>query len=293
MSSVLRGELQENVKLSEWTTWRVGGLAKRCYFPADKDDLAAFLESCALDEPLLWLGLGSNTLIRDKGFNGTVIITQGHLKELSELPTGIIRAEAGVSCAQVARFSARAGYQHGEFLAGIPGTIGGALAMNAGCFGRQTWEQVVAVETIDRHGHITKRTPTEYKIAYREVTRPTEEWFIAAHFEFPRGNKEEALATIKDLLDKRAASQPTGKPCCGSVFRNPPGDFSGRLIEASGLKGFRIGGAEVSTKHANFIINTGDATAQDIEAVMAHVQAEVQRLHGVTLQPEVHIVGEV
>jgi UDP-N-acetylmuramate dehydrogenase len=293
MVNALRGELQENIPLSEWNTWRVGGLAKRCYLPADKDDLAVFLQGCAADEPLLWLGLGSNTLIRDKGFNGTVIITQGHLKELSELQPGVIRAEAGVSCAQVARFSARAGYTHCEFLAGIPGTIGGALAMNAGCFGHQTWEQVIAVETVDRRGQITQRTPKDYKIAYREVTRPTEEWFIAAHFEFPRGDKEMSLATIKELLDKRAASQPTGKPCCGSVFRNPPGDFSGRLIEASGLKGFRIGGAEVSTKHANFIINTGDATAQDIELVMAHVQAEVQRLHGVMLQPEVHIVGEV
>lgn len=293
MVNPLRGELQENITLSEWTTWRVGGLAKRCYFPADKEDLAVFLQSLNVDEPLLWLGLGSNTLIRDKGFNGTVIITQGHLKELSELRAGVMRAEAGVSCAQVARFSARAGYTHCEFLAGIPGTIGGALAMNAGCFGRQTWEQVIAVETIDRRGQFTVRTPKEYKIAYREVTRPTEEWFIAAHFEFPRGDKDVSLATIKELLDKRADSQPTGKACCGSVFRNPAGDFAGRLIETSGLKGFRIGGAEVSPKHANFIINTGNATAQDIESVMAHVQAEVQRLQGIKLQPEVHIVGEV
>ncbi len=293
MSGVLRGQLQENIKLSEWTTWRVGGLAKRCYCPADKDDLAYFLQSCNQDEPLLWLGLGSNTLIRDKGFNGTVIITQGHLKELSPLQEGIIRAEAGVSCAQVARFSARAGYKNGEFLAGIPGTIGGALAMNAGCFGHQTWEHILQVETMNRRGHIIVRRPEEYTIAYREVIRPAEEWFIAAHFEFARGDKDVSLAIIKDLLDKRAASQPTGKPCCGSVFRNPPGDFSGRLIEASGLKGFRIGGAEVSTKHANFIINTGDATAEDIECVMAHVQAEVLRLHGVALQPEVHIVGDV
>ncbi len=290
--NTLRGQLQENVNLSEWTTWRVGGLAKRCYFPADKEDLAAFLKTCPKDEPLLWLGLGSNTLIRDKGIKGTVIITQGHLKQLAELEDDIIRAEAGVSCAQVARFSARAGYEHGEFLAGIPGTIGGALAMNAGCFGRQTWEQVVAVEVIDREGNIRIRTPQEYTIAYREVTRPAEEWFIAAHFKFVRGNKEVALATIKELLDKRANSQPTGKACCGSVFRNPPGDFSGRLIEASGLKGFSIGGAEVSPKHANFIINTGTATARDIELLMAHVQAEVLRLHGVQLQPEVHIVGE-
>ncbi len=289
----LKGELQENLKLSEWTTWRVGGLAKRCYFPVDKNDLATFLKTCAQNEPLLWLGLGSNTLIRDKGIQGTVIITQGRLKELAELDNNIIRAEAGVSCAQVARFSARAGYEHGEFLAGIPGTIGGALAMNAGCFGRQTWEQVVAVEVIDRQGHIRLRTPEEYQITYREVIRPAEEWFVAAHFQFVRGDKNKALATIKELLDKRANSQPTGKACCGSVFRNPPGDFSGRLIEASGLKGFRIGGAEVSPKHANFIINTGTATARDIELLMAHVQAEVLRLQGVQLQPEVHIVGEL
>ena len=156
----------------------------------------------------------------------------------------------------------------------------------------QTWEHIIAVEVIDRKGNITLRTPKDYKIAYREVIRPNEEWFIAAHFQFARGDKDIALAKIKDLLDKRADSQPTGKPCCGSVFRNPPGDFSGRLIEASGLKGFRVGGAEISPKHANFIINTGTATAKDVETLMAHIQTEVLRQHGIQLQAEVHIVGD-
>ncbi len=291
LENTLRGELKENLPLSQWNTWRVGGLAKYAYFPADIADLAVFLKQQSVAEKFLFLGLGSNTLIPDQGIDATVIITQGCLKQLTILEDGFLRAEAGLACAQVARFAARAGYQGAEFLAGIPGTIGGALTMNAGCFGQQTWEQIAAVEVVDRYGVIRMRRPEEYEIHYREVKKPEEEWFIAAHFKFAPGDKEKALAKIKDLLDQRAASQPTGKPCCGSVFRNPKGDFSGRLIEASGLKGLTLGGAQVSTKHANFIINTGQASAKDISDLIQAVQAEVLRQQGVLLQLEVHVLG--
>jgi UDP-N-acetylmuramate dehydrogenase len=177
------------------------------------------------------------------------------------------------------------------FFAGIPGTVGGALAMNAGAFGGETWNQVEAVDTVDRHGERRTRRRGDYEIGYRTVRGPGGEWFLAATFRFDR-DTESSMATIKALLKRRNASQPLGIPSCGSVFRNPPGDFAGRLIEQAGLKGRRIGGAVVSEKHANFIVNTGKAMAADIEALIEEVRAMVLERTGVRLEPEVRIVGE-
>lgn len=286
----LRGDLRIDESLKRYNTWRVGGPARQMYLPADAEDLALFLSGLPADEPLLWLGLGSNLLIRDGGFDGTVIVLQGRLNGLA-IEDCQVRVEAGVACAKVARACARAGLAGAAFLAGIPGTMGGALAMNAGAFGGETWRIVEAATTIDRHGVIRERSPAEFGIAYREVRRPAEEWFIACRLALAVGDTAAEQAAIRALLDRRAATQPTGQPSCGSTFRNPVGDHAARLIEASGLKGFHIGGAEVSPKHANFIINTGDATAADIEAVIAHVHAEVLRQHGVDLHTEVHTVG--
>lgn len=287
----LQGELLLDEALHHYTTWKVGGKAKQLYKPKNVEDLSVFLQQLPKDEPLVWLGLGSNTLIRDGGFKGTVIITQGGLKSLT-LDGDLVRAEAGLSCAQVARFCAREGLAQAEFLAGIPGTIGGALTMNAGCFGSETWSYVQAVETMDKQGQLHRRTREEFQIAYREVKKPQGEWFVAGYFKFPQGDKEAALERIKNLLAQRAATQPTGAACCGSTFRNPPKDFSGRLIEVSGLKGYQIGGAKVSEKHANFIVNEGSASAKDIEALMHYVKDKVFELQGVELIPEVHIIGD-
>lgn len=292
------GILCRNETLARYTSWHVGGIAKQTYRPANLADLAIFLPHLPNDEKLIWLGLGSNVLIRDGGINGTVIITQGHLNKLerlNELESGdqsIIRAEAGVTCAKMAKFCAQFGYAAGTFFCGVPGTIGGALAMNASAFGGETWPHVVAVETINRAGEIKKRLPAEFKVSYREVIRPGEEWFVAGHFKFPVGDMTAATAMIKELLHKRSVTQPLGEFSCGSVFRNPPGDFAGRLIETCGLKGLRIGGAWISEKHANFIINGGEATAGDIENLIRHVQERVEQMHGVKLIPEVHIIGE-
>ena len=181
-----------------------------------------------------------------------------------------------------------------EFLAGIPGTMGGALAMNAGCYGTETWEQVVDCTTIDRDGALHTRTSAEYEIGYRHVAAKfsNEEWFVAARFRFQAGDAAVAKARIKELLAKRMASQPLDKPNAGSTFRNPPGDHAARLIESCGLKGYMIGGAQVSTKHANFIVNTGTASAADIESMIAHMQALVKEKTGVDLVREVKIVGD-
>lgn len=287
-----RGELCRDEPMAAHTTWRVGGPARQFFRPVDLDDLAAFLRGLPADEPILWLGLGSNLLVRDGGFPGAVIALQGALDTLERLDEVTVRAEAGVACAKIARYCARAGLCGVEFLAGIPGTLGGALAMNAGAFGGETWSQVAAVETIDRQGRVRRRVPDDFRVGYRSVLGPRDEWFIAAHLRLVAGDTGAAQARIKELLGRREQTQPIGLPSAGSVFRNPPGDHAARLIDSCGLKGTCIGGACVAEKHANFIINTGNATAADIERLIMRVAAQVLRAHGVRLVPEVRIVGE-
>lgn len=287
-----RGELRLDEPMSAHTTWRVGGPAERYFKPADLADLSDYLAAVEENEALFWLGLGSNLLVRDGGIRGTVIALTGRLMAMSVLEHHQLRVEAGVPCAQVARFSARNGLAGAEFLNGIPGTMGGALAMNAGCFGVETWERVLEVETMDRKGRVFQRSPQEFEVAYRHVEGPQGEWFVAALLQLQPGDRDDLQKRNKELLDKRGASQPTRLPNAGSVFRNPQNDFAGRLIEASGLKGFCIGKACVSEKHANFIVNTGEAKASDIEALIKHVQLEVEKMQGVCLQTEVKVIGE-
>jgi UDP-N-acetylmuramate dehydrogenase len=287
----VRGRLFKNASLAEYTSWRVGGPAESLYVPSDLNDLGGFLQQLPEDEPLLWLGLGSNVLIRDGGVPGAVVVTQGALHTISQLDAFTIRAEAGVACAKLARHTARLGLTGLEFMAGIPGTVGGALAMNAGCWGGETWQTVVQVETMNRAGLRQWRPASEYQTGYRHVSGPKDEWFVAGHFKLVPGEKACSLAVIHELLEKRSASQPTGLPNCGSVFRNPTPEFAARLIEQCGLKGERIGDAIVSEKHANFIINQGNATASDIEALIAKIIDNVFDRHGVRLMTEVCIIG--
>jgi UDP-N-acetylmuramate dehydrogenase len=280
-----------DVSMAKHTSWHVGGPADLFFTPRDVMDLASFLRQLPPEVPLLWLGLGSNLLVRDGGIRGAVISTHGALGALARLSATRIQVEAGVPCARIARQCVKWGLGPAEFFAGIPGTLGGALAMNAGAWGDETWRHVVEVDVLDRRGMRHTRLPADYEIGYRTVKGPEHEWFIGARLEFERtpGVKEDA---IRDLLDKRKQTQPIGEWSCGSVFTNPPGDHAARLIESAGLKGFRIGDASVSLKHANFIINHGAARAADVEAVIMHVQSTVMRIHGVTLQTEVRIVGE-
>jgi len=288
----LRGTLRLNEPMSRHTSWRVGGPADRFYEPADLDDLTEFMKTLPGDEPLYWIGLGSNLLVRDGGVRGTVLMLSGRLNRLDRIGETGVRAEAGVASAKLARYCAQHGLHGAEFLAGVPGTIGGALAMNAGAFGGETWSIVTAVETLNRRGERRTRLPHDYQVGYRTVKGPTDEWFVAGHFGLVQGSSDESQAQIRSLLARRGASQPTQLPNAGSVFRNPPGDHSARLIEAAGLKGFRHGGAQVSELHANFIINTGSATAADIESLISEVQGEVESRHHVHLEPEVRIIGE-
>jgi len=292
----MKGRLLNHEKLAKYTSWRVGGPADRLYMPSDRQDLINFVaelsnENSTASGPVFWMGLGSNLLIRDGGIRGTVINTKGRLKEMRLTPDGSIYVEAGVPCAHVARFCAEQGLVGAEFLAGIPGTMGGALKMNAGAFGGETWNIVKSVDMLNSKGQVHIRLPEDFEISYRSVKGCDDEWFLAAHLTLQQGDTAESMQRIKGLLEKRAQTQPTNQPSCGSVFKNPQGDYAARLIEQTGLKGYAIGGACVSEKHANFIINTGTATAADIEALINYVQIKVMESQGVELQTEVCMVG--
>jgi len=275
--------------LARHTTWRVGGPAARFHRPADRAALHAVLRALPADEPLLWLGLGSNLLVSDQGFLGTVIQLRG-LNGIVQRDTRLW-CEAGVAGAPLARYAARAGLGGIEFLAGIPGTLGGALAMNAGAWGDEIWSRVTRVWTIDRRGGEHERLPCDFTIGYRHVVGPPGEWFLAAELALTPAEPAAVGARMRDLLAQRAARQPIGQPSAGSVFRNPPGDYAARLIDTAGLKGAREGDAEVSPKHANFIVNRGQARAADIDRLIRRVQQTVAARHGVTLELEIHRIG--
>ena len=315
----LRGTLRHDEPMAKHVSWRAGGHARTFYQPASLADLCAFLRTRQASEPVIFVGLGSNLLVRDGGFDGAVVFTHhaltGIRQETGDRPpvpftgtavpsngTGglspVLRptfvAGAGVPAPHLARFVAKHGGAGAEWMAGVPGTVGGALAMNAGCYGGETWNHVLAAETVDRNGNLRLRRPADYDLGYRHVALRGggEEWFVSGVFVFERGEEAPAMAKMRKLLSQRVASQPLNQPNAGSVFRNPEGDHAARLIESIGLKGFAIGAAQVSTRHANFIVNLGGATAADIEGVIDHVQAEVLAKTGVELIREVRIVGE-
>jgi UDP-N-acetylmuramate dehydrogenase len=308
----LRGELRTNQAMEKYTSWRAGGQAERLYVPADLPDFAEFVRGLPHGEPIHVVGLGSNLLVRDGGLRGTVVILHARLNALRVERTdndgALIYAGAGVACPKVARFTALNGLAGAEFLAGIPGTFGGALAMNAGCYGAETWEIVEHVQIIDRAGELRVREPMDYEIAYRHAALKHEtgsgkqdeqklgnlageEWFVGGWLKLLRGEEAESRQKIKNLLAMRINSQPLNLPNAGSVFRNPEGDWAARLVESCGLKGFRVGGAMVSPKHANFIVNTGSASAANIEALIVAVRDMVKDQTGIELVPEVRIIG--
>ena len=304
---VLRGHFLYNEPMKKHVSWRAGGAAQRVYIPADLEDLTWLVRSVPLREDIHMMGLGSNVLVRDGGVHGVVILLHGVLNRIAiesrthglppgpaDTDTALVYAQAGVASPKLARFAANHDLVGGEFWAGIPGTVGGALAMNAGCYGGETWDKVAQVQTLNRQGQLNERLPDEYVTGYRHVAlkHGDQEWFIGGWFRLIRGDGAASRETIKNLLKKRIEAQPLGLPNAGSVFRNPPGDHAARLIESCGLKGFRIGGAEVSEKHANFIVNVDHASATDIERLIEHVEDTVEARTNVRLIREVRIIGE-
>lgn len=300
---LLRGELRMREPMRKHVSWRAGGVADYFYLPADLQDLVLFLHHLPRTEPVHMIGLGSNLLVRDGGLRGVVVLLHAQLNALllikQDEAGGLIYAEAGVPCAKLARFAALHHLAGAEFLAGIPGTVGGALAMNAGCYGAETWEIVEKVKTVNRVGKLHERNPEDYLVGYRHITLQqasdsidNEEWFVGGWFKLHQGNHEDSRQKIKALLAARISSQPLNFPNAGSVFRNPTGDYAARLIEVSGLKGYRVGGAVVSSKHANFIINDEGATAADIEAIISMIRNTVKEKTGIDLIQEVRIIGD-
>jgi len=295
----LRGELKANEPMSRHSSWRAGGPARRFFAPADLEDLSAFLAQLPEAEPVLFVGLGSNLLVREGGWPGTVVLTYS-ARRAPRMDEGLLYAEAGVACPRVARFAADQNLGSAEWLTGIPGTVGGALAMNAGCYGGETWDIVERVVTINRRGQLRRRGREEFEFGYRRCELKTDassdgdEWFASAHFRLPEGHRDESREIMKALLTKRRATQPLQLPNAGSVFRNPSeGKTAARLIQSCGLKKFERNGARISEKHANFIVNPGGAgSAADIEWLILYVQQKVEEDKGVRLVPEVKIVGE-
>jgi UDP-N-acetylmuramate dehydrogenase len=287
-----------NEPMAAHCSWRAGGAAQAFFNPRDVEDVAGFLRALPLSVPLYWVGLGTNLLVREGGIRGVVIATAGAFTRIERRSAATIYCEASVPCARIARNCANWSLPQAEFFVGIPGSLGGALAMNAGAFGDETWRHVLSVETIDRAGERRRRAPTHYAVGYRavapRVATATPEWFLSAELQFD----PHAVAggttgsTIAALMQRRRETQPLGAWSCGSVFKNPPGDHAARLIESAGLKGMRIGDALVSQKHANFIINCGQARAADLEQLIRQVQATVQQRCGIVLEPEVRIIGE-
>ena len=276
--------LKINEPMSKHCSLRSGGETSEFFQPLDTLELSQFLKNNT--KSILMVGLGSNLLVRDKGFDGVTIHTK-NLKELN-ISDNFIESGAGTSLAKLSRF-ALANFKYGaEFLSAIPGSVGGALAMNAGAFGSEIWQYVVSVKTMSHSGEMKDRKPSEFEIAYRStIHKNSNEFFVSAVFNF---NLKEQNDDVSELLKKRNSTQPIGLPSCGSVFKNPKNHFAAKLIESSGLKGYCIGGACVSEKHANYIINQDNATAQDIENLIAHIQDVIKQQFDIELETEIIII---
>jgi len=287
-----KNTIYNNVDLKNFNSWKVGGKAEQFLICDNKDTLASYIKTRKIKPPITFIGLGSNLLIRDGGVKGTVVIMHGGLGIITR-EKELIYVEAGVSCSKLSKFAAKEGLNNSAFFAGIPGTVGGSLAMNAGCYGFETWDHVHKVLMINLNGNQIIRNKSDFKINYRDVKQANrDESFLAAWFNFPEGNKEDAEKKIKDLLAHRKNTQPLNWPTAGSTFRNPKDDFAAKLIDDCGLKNYQIGGAQVSEKHANFIINVGNATALDIENIIIYIQKVVFEKKNIQLLREIKIIGE-
>ena len=291
--TALRGEWKHNFSMARLSSWRVGGPADDLFLPADLDDLRAFYESDSRARTAFIVGHGSNLLVRDGGIRGVVVRVAPGLSTLRMEENGCIYAEAGAGCPKLARFAANAGFVGAAFLAGVPGTVGGAAAMNAGCEGGEVWQHIESA-TVLENGEMRTRPREDFVAGYRSLKMKdggAVPFFAAVRLRFSPGTPAAARTVMREMLRRRAEKQPVGSANCGSVFCNPPGGFAAKLIDECGLKGMRIGGAVVSRKHANFIVNDRRARAEDIEKLIFAVRDKVREKTGIALSPEVRIAG--
>ena len=280
-----------NESMAKHTSWGIGGCADLFYSPKSREDLVSFLSSVDPNLPITWIGKGTNILVRDAGIRGVVISTKSFLKEIEKTSKYLYKVEAGVACVELALFCQKNGIGPAAFFSGIPGSIGGALTMNAGSFGMETWDLVKEVEVINEKGDISFLEKESFDIAYRTVTFPFRLWFLSCSMSLS-SDEQTTKDNLIELRNQRIRTQPLSENTCGSVFKNPPGNYAGALIEGSGLKGFKIGSASISEQHANFIVNEGGATARDIENLIKHTRQAVREKFDIDLQPEVRIIGE-
>ena len=277
--------------MAKHTSWGIGGCADLFYSPKSREDLVSFLSGIDPNLPITWIGKGTNILVRDAGIRGVVISTKSFLKEIEKTSKYLYKVEAGVACVELALFCQKKGIGPAAFFSGIPGSIGGALTMNAGSFGMETWDLVKEVEVINEKGDISFLEKESFDIAYRTVTFPFRLWFLSCSMSLS-SDEQTTKDNLIELRNQRIRTQPLSENTCGSVFKNPPGNYAGALIEGSGLKGFKIGSASISEQHANFIVNEGGATARDIENLIKHTRQAVREKFDIDLQPEVRIIGE-
>jgi UDP-N-acetylmuramate dehydrogenase len=292
----VRGKVETGVVLAPFTWFRVGGPAEALFQPADEEDLADFLKACPADIPVMVFGVGSNLIVRDGGVAGVVIRLTP--RGFGQVSANGVRVTAGAACldAVVARKAAEAGIAGLEFYRGVPGTIGGALRMNAGCYDSETKDVLVSCVAYNRAGERIELSNTDMGYTYRHTNVPDDLIFVSATFEGQKGDPSEILARMDTITARREASQPIRDKTGGSTFKNPDqiqsgGRKSWQVIDAAGLRGYTIGGAQMSEKHCNFMINIGDATAADLEALGNHVIATVKATQGVDLHWEIKRVG--
>jgi UDP-N-acetylmuramate dehydrogenase len=288
----LPGFLSANVKVAPYTLYGVGGVCDYFAIPKNIAELKSalrFAQQKAL--PFFVLGSGANVLIADAGFRGMIIWMGNCCQAIKLLGRKQIYAGAGALLYDLVRFAEHQGLSGLQNLSGIPGTVGGALHMNAGAFGTEIGDLVISVEALSQTAEEKTLTNEQAGFAYRHTTGLNALIMTAATLKLKAGPKRELQEERRQILERRRSKQPLLHPSCGSVFKRPPGDYAGRLIEASELKGKRIGGAVVSEKHANFILNTGNATASDIYELIRLIQNEVAQQHKVQLQTEVQLIG--
>ena len=289
IQKMLKGRLREDVSLKDYNTWKIGGKAEYFFEPSDIKDLKLFLELLQ-NTPITFLGNGSNVLIRDGGISGCVICLKNTLNNYFVKDEEYV-FEAGLSCMKMAQITARENYEGLEYLCGIPGSLGGALAMNAGCYGGNIWDHVLTVSLINNDGEIIKKNKNDFIIGYRNTSLKENNFFISAVFKLRKNKLKNSLEKIKEFLQDRRSKQPTGLLSCGSVFKNPKNLYAAKLIESIGLKGYKIGGACISEKHANFIISDKSTKSIDIEKLINFTQKEVFKKKEVILETEVKFIG--
>jgi len=287
------GEVREDEPMHKHTTWRIGGPADCLIVPDTTEQLTAALDIIRRRQvPWFVLGKGSNTLVTDKGIRG-VVIKLGEQFDTVRFDGETVHAGASYSFVRLSWEAAKKGLTGLEFAGGIPGTVGGAVYMNAGAHGSDVSRILIKAEVLLENGELAMYTVDDMRYSYRHsVLQEKGGIVLSATFRLAYGDRKEIAAAMASYKERRTKTQPLNQKCAGSVFRNPPNHYAARLIESCGLKGMRIGGAEVSTLHANFIVNTGNATAEDVLTLIDHIQRTVRETKGIQLVPEVLVVGE-